>query len=121
MTRHKSVPYLAGPAIALVECELFPKFNILQYNAQRRLPGLLAVARRQHDELQGRAVSNGILLLKRSVAVAGDNIGAGKFRNILIAPGGGGDIRKLLHAVHHADGDPKARDYLSKRTLLPTY
>ena len=37
--------------------------------------GLLAVARRQHDELQGRAVSNGILLLKRSVAVAGDNIG----------------------------------------------
>ena len=43
--------------------------------------------------------------MKRSVAVAGDNIGAGKFRNILIAPGGGRDIRKLLHAVHHADGD----------------
>ena len=45
---------------------------------------LLRVAGGQHNELQRRAVGDGVLLLEGAVGIAGDDIGVGKLCDVLI-------------------------------------
>ncbi|CAN4046288.1 GDP-mannose-dependent alpha-(1-6)-phosphatidylinositol monomannoside mannosyltransferase, partial [Dysosmobacter welbionis] len=63
---------------------------------------LLVIASGQHDELQRRAVGHLVVGLEGAVAVSVDHVGVAELQYIFIAPGGGGDIREVLHSADNA-------------------